>query len=256
MQFSDSSDITLVITSCGRFDLLKRTLESLDKYIEYPIMKVIITEDSGSSDVHLTIPEQWKLHTDVIINDVKLGQLASIDKAYELVKTSYIFHCEDDWEFYRTNFISDSLKILTTYPEVDVVRLRSYYYDIAPHYPFHFLGEREVVGSIPFYKLDSTDPLWRGFSFNPGLRRLADYKKVAPYARFESSSKGESGISIEFHNLNMRTVLLENDACAHIGYGNHVITDSERLVQAKKKKVHQFRYVGLFILGIIIGSWM
>ncbi|MGO2120993.1 MAG: glycosyltransferase family 2 protein, partial [Psychrobacter sp.] len=80
MQFSDSSDITLVITSCGRFDLLKRTLESLDKYIEYPIMKVIITEDSGSSDVHLTIPEQWKLHTDVIINDVKLGQLASIDK--------------------------------------------------------------------------------------------------------------------------------------------------------------------------------
>ncbi len=27
MQFSDQSDITLVVTSCGRFDLLKRTLE-------------------------------------------------------------------------------------------------------------------------------------------------------------------------------------------------------------------------------------
>ncbi len=29
MVFSENSDITLVVTSCGRFDLLKRTLETL-----------------------------------------------------------------------------------------------------------------------------------------------------------------------------------------------------------------------------------
>ncbi len=31
MLFSDSSDVTLVITSCGRFALLKQTIESFDK---------------------------------------------------------------------------------------------------------------------------------------------------------------------------------------------------------------------------------
>jgi len=256
MLFSEKSDVTIVITSCGRFDLLKRTLESLDKYVDYPIMKVIITEDSGSDDVHLTIPNNWKENTEIIVNKVKLGQLASIDAAYKMVQTPYVFHCEDDWEFYRYQFITDSLEVLNNYKEVDLVRLRSFYYDIAPHYPFHFLGCREVINKVAFYELDSKDALWKGFSFNPGLRRITDYEKVAPYARFESSSKGESSISVELSNLNMRTVLLENDACSHIGYGDHVLVDSERLVQAKKKKVRQFRYIGLFILGIVIGAWI
>jgi len=29
-----------------------------------------------------------------------IGQIKSIDKAYSMVDTEYIFHCEDDWEFY------------------------------------------------------------------------------------------------------------------------------------------------------------
>ena len=40
------NDVSLVITSCGRFDLLERTLDSFFEYNTYPIKKVIITEDS------------------------------------------------------------------------------------------------------------------------------------------------------------------------------------------------------------------
>jgi len=40
------NDVSLVITSCGRFDLLERTLDSFFKYNTYPIKEVIITEDS------------------------------------------------------------------------------------------------------------------------------------------------------------------------------------------------------------------
>ena len=39
-------DVSLVITSCGRFDLLEKTLDSFFRYNTYPIKKVIITEDS------------------------------------------------------------------------------------------------------------------------------------------------------------------------------------------------------------------
>ena len=39
-------DVSLVVTSCGRFDLLERTLDSFFKYNTYPIKEVIITEDS------------------------------------------------------------------------------------------------------------------------------------------------------------------------------------------------------------------
>jgi len=39
-------DVTAVITSCGRFDLLEETLDSFFEFNTYPIKKIIITEDS------------------------------------------------------------------------------------------------------------------------------------------------------------------------------------------------------------------
>ena len=40
----NKKEVTLVITSCGRFDLLKETLDSFFEYNTYPIKKIIITE--------------------------------------------------------------------------------------------------------------------------------------------------------------------------------------------------------------------
>ena len=34
---------------------------------------------------------------EVLVNKKRMGQLFSIDKAYSIVATEYIFHCEDDW---------------------------------------------------------------------------------------------------------------------------------------------------------------
>ena len=39
-------EVTLVITSCEKFDLLEETLDSFFEYNTYPIKKIIITEDS------------------------------------------------------------------------------------------------------------------------------------------------------------------------------------------------------------------
>ena len=102
--FSEDSEVTVVITSCGRFDLLKKTLDSFFTFNTYPVKKVIITEDSGDDGVYTAIPEEYKNYFTIIVNKPKLGQIRSIDKAYSLVDTDYIFHCEDDWDFYRDGF--------------------------------------------------------------------------------------------------------------------------------------------------------
>ena len=47
-----------------------------------------------------------------MFNKTKKGQIQSIVEAYKLIKTPYIFHCEDDWVYTRKGFIKDSLKIL------------------------------------------------------------------------------------------------------------------------------------------------
>lgn len=69
MIFSSKSNVTLVITSCNRFDLLKKTLESFSKNNTYPIKEIIIIEDSGNPKIRNIIPNQWLDNTKLIINE-------------------------------------------------------------------------------------------------------------------------------------------------------------------------------------------
>lgn len=254
MIFSKNSDVTVVITCCGRLDLLKDTLDSFFKNNTYPIKKIIITEDSGNDAIHSIIPQEYKQHVTLIVNKEKLGQIRSIDKAYALVDTDYIFHCEEDWTFYRKGFIEDSKTILKSNDHIYQVWLRSFYHDVHQDYPFHTLGEDVSAGSTTAYRLLSSNPKWQGFSFNPGLRRLADYRAIpGGYSSFldkkESASSVESGISKYVCDNNRFAALLENDAVAHIGYGRH-IKDKNEVWKKRKKKIKNITLaVAVFIIG-------
>lgn len=251
MQFSDQSDITLVVTSCGRFDLLKRTLESFDQFNTAAIREVFITEDAGDDAVRLAVPKHWHGHCHFLINRPKLGQLASIDLAYESVQTPYIFHCEDDWAFYRPGFVEDSKAVLEQRPDILQVWLRNYVYDLQVHSPYIHLGPREVIGGVPCYPLLSDKPEWQGFSLNPGLRRMKEYRLCAPYAGFE----GEKGLSMRYAQLNLAAVTLEGDAVLHTGFGLHVATSGERLTKARRKRRERIKLAAMLILGVGIG-WL
>jgi hypothetical protein len=256
MQFSETSDITIVVTSCGRFDLLKKTLESLDRYNTAPIRAVIFTEDSGDEGVWNAIPPHWADHTQVFINHTKLGQLASIDLAYASVETAFVFHCEDDWEFYRPGFIEDSKVFLEQMPSVLQVWLRSFAHDVRVNYPFHSLGERFVIAGRAASRILSSEDDWQGFSFNPGLRRLADYGALAPFSRFATSPQGESGLSREYAQKGFFAVALEADAVVHIGDGAHVWSDADKQrkqAKSRRKRRRYFSYAGAFLLGVAIG---
>ncbi len=256
MTFSENSDVTVVITCCGRFDLLKETLNSFSKHNTYPIKKVIIIEDSGSDEVHTAIPDQQKENYTVIVNKQNLGQIKSIDKAYALVDTNYIFHCEEDWTFYRKGFIEDSKSILESNNKIYQVWLRSFYHDIHRDYPFHTLGDDISVNNITAHRLLSSNPKWQGFSFNPGLRRLSDYHAISGgYSSFldesNSSSAVESAISKYMKDNSMFAAVLENDAVAHIGYGRHV-KDKNDILKKRKKKL---KNAGLAVLVFFLG-WL
>ena len=47
--------MSFVITSCGREDLLDRTLKSFFKFNDFPIQKLFLTEDSVNEDVYKRI---------------------------------------------------------------------------------------------------------------------------------------------------------------------------------------------------------
>ena len=215
--------ITVVMTSCGRLNLLKRTMDSFLKFNTYPINEFVIIEDSCKLDVINEIKRLYPF-TSVVINEKNIGQVASIDKGYSFVKTPYIFHLEDDWEFYREGFIEKSLAILEHDKKIMQVWLRELY-DTNTH-PI----EPEIYTLLNikyrYVQINALGGNWHGFTWNPGLRRLSDYKLVAPFSSIREdgdfNALTECHIGQKFFELGFRAVILEQGYIKHIGYGQQV----------------------------------
>ncbi len=208
-------EVSLVITSCGRFDLLERTLDSFFKYNTYPIKKIIITEDSTEGKELKKLLSKYKNENfHLIINEERIGQLKSIDKAYKEVDTEYVFHCEDDWEFLKEGFIEKSMEVIEENPMIAIVGLRP----------------KEDCTEIPLLDEPYFSPSGEEFfeirdhvfTYNPGLRR----KDVCDL--FGSHEKLENK-------------LWEDELCKfYKGKGYRMVSFSERYVEhiGNKRHVH------------------
>jgi GT2 family glycosyltransferase len=208
-------NISVVITSCGRFDLLERTIFSFLKYNTYKnINQIIVIDDSGFVSPEESIKNIFSkcllaCEPQIIINTFNIGQVASIDKAYENVINEYIFHLEDDWEFYDYGFIEESLQILENYKEIMIVWLRNH--NDTNRHPLENLNNYEF--KLP--KLNCGN--WHGFTWNPGLRRLSDYNLIKP---FYKNANSEEKASIFYMKNGFRSAISkkENGYVKHIGY--------------------------------------
>jgi glycosyltransferase involved in cell wall biosynthesis len=182
--------VSFVMTACGRPDLMEETLDSFFKFNTYPIERYIITEDSMDPQVfdecNRLNREKYNNKLEFVFNNPKLGQSKSIDLAYNMIDTEYIFHCEEDWEFYDDEFIEQSLSILKADSQVLQVWIRPktdrILNDIKPDvYYIDGIGVRDVLpksfmvkGALPNGK-DLIVRDYMGFSWNPGLKRMSDY---------------------------------------------------------------------------------
>ena len=60
--------MSFVLTSCGRTDLLDRTLQSFFKYNDYPLEDLYLTEDSIDNNVYKQIEKKWKNNLKLLFN--------------------------------------------------------------------------------------------------------------------------------------------------------------------------------------------
>ncbi len=211
---------TVALTSCGRFDLLERTLRSLLPRLDGPIERVLIGEDSGNRHV-LDVVQPFKgqyAEIEVIINDPPLGQVKSIDRLYSKIETEWVFHCEDDWEFFSDGFIEKSFIILKDLNQYSMVSIR----DFTKFNVGYFLPGRFSHSGVDYFAVNpSTADIWSGLSFNPGLRRMRDYSVVGPYADLDVTA-GERHVSVCYRELGYSFVYLAEPAARHIGSGRHI----------------------------------
>lgn len=205
---------TITLTSCARFDLLERTLTSLLPRLEGPCERIIIGEDSGDRGV-LEVIDRFRsdappIH--VLFNRRRLGICRNIDRIYAEVGTEWIFHCEDDWEFCRNGFIRESFRLLQD-DGISSVNLR----DMADFPPAYW----SPVGDSHYIATDEVAGRFAGLHFNPGLRRMSDYRAIGPYGQLVADAR-EDDASLAYLSAGKRMALLKRPAVRHIGYGRHV----------------------------------
>ncbi|QWD25384.1 glycosyltransferase family 2 protein [Polynucleobacter paneuropaeus] len=229
--------VTLVITSCGRETLLHKTCMSFGRFNTYPLNEVILVEDGGINHNSELIAKYLNVKLEkikIIKNRENIGQIKSIDIAYAEVSSEYIFHCEDDWEFYGEGFIEQSIDILEGDANILCVWLRAHN-DLNGH-PIEPIDFKAPRGSKYFLIGLNFLKVWNGFTFNPGLRRISDYLAFGPYAnaaivhKFQGKYKiSESDLSIHYQKLGFRAAVLFNSKgyVRHIGGAHHLAADWE-----------------------------
>ena len=212
------SDVSVVITSFNRKELLQRTIESFNKFNTYPISRFIIIEDSGNKNMH-----GWLLkycadtNIELFLNETNIGLIESIDKAYSEVKTKYVFHTEDDYLFYKPGFIEKSLEILEAEENIMQVYIRPASDSGNPvEDKIYNIGESS-------YRLfgNTTEGFWHGFCFQCGLRKMSAYDKIKPFVQWsdkkDALSVRECKIGQAYYDLGYRVAVLPEGYAKHTG---------------------------------------
>lgn len=251
--------ISLVVTSCGRMSLLHRTLETFTRFNTRPIDEAVVIEDGDLDHDLPTLARLLNLEPErihLIKNEKNMGQIRSIDRAYRSVTSEYIFHCEDDWEFYRPGFMEESLQILQQDARIFCVWIRAH--DDTNGHPIA-REPRSTPDGIGYRLMASGfRGVWHGFTFNPGLRRTADCLITGPYSELplahhlQGRTKiTESDLSIHYHKLGYTAAIsaCEEGFVRHIGQNHHLANEWEsrsvvwlknrarRLIEAVKERL-------------------
>jgi len=211
----NQSNVTCILTSCGRFDLLRITLESFFKHNTYDVKEFWIYED-GENGFPEDIAAQYPF-IQIFAHKKRQGQIHALDTLWQQVTTTYAFTMEDDWEFLRPGFIEASMEVLEQDDKILQVWLN----------PLEPLNQHQVNWVGNYGILSTSGGVWAGTRFNPALKRKADYDLIAPFSQHTDWNpakpwKSEADISKVYHKLGFKGAILPEQYIKHIGGNRHV----------------------------------
>lgn len=201
-------NITVILTSCDRFDLLEKTLDSFFALNTYPIKAFHVNNDSVNQIPFCLVKKYSQITWH---SGVKRGLSRSIDYLVSLVDTDYFFTMEDDWLFENNpNFIAESIEIMNETGAHQVwIRKES----DTPHE----MGSDVWSYNGIMYKIIPIWKGWCGFSFNPTVRYKKDWLEMFPNGIANTDEKVLNDRVVNSY----KACILINHSIRHIGYSRH-----------------------------------
>jgi hypothetical protein len=207
-------DVDLCLTIGRRPTLLRQTLESLLPRANFKkIIAINDFRDEETNDVFKNL-----CPAGILINlDEQIGHHRAVDLMYSKVNSPYILHCEDDWLFNSDLMLSESIQLLQGNKKIGSVCLRT-----IEDYNLSIKDKSNAIvhelNDIKFCRLDGLHEQWHGYTFNPHVTSLSQWKEFGPYSAF----KKERHLSRKLRSAGTFVAYLQPGSCVHIGVDDSV----------------------------------
>lgn len=112
---SSTKKITLTITTCKRFNLFERTMNSFINCCTDILLidEYLCVDDNSCEEDILKMKKLYPFFRWIIKNPSQKGHMQSMNIIVDEVKTDYMLHMEDDWLFCeKCSYITNALEIL------------------------------------------------------------------------------------------------------------------------------------------------
>jgi GR25 family glycosyltransferase involved in LPS biosynthesis len=225
--------ITVTMTSCKRFSLFQKTVNSflnccLDKHM---INKWIVIDDNSDKKDRKMMKKLYPFISFVLKKPEDKGHPRSMNILQTKVKTPYYFHIEDDWCFFRKEkFFTDCMNVLEEDPKLGQCLLNigysedeNFYDSVGPilkqtktmrYYVHQFLTGKEL-DEFSAKTRGHHCLYWPHYSLRVGLNRTKIWEELGLYN--EKSPHFEMDYAYRYIHKGYKTAFLDNIFCYHIG---------------------------------------
>lgn len=229
--FHSQPIITLTMTSCKRFDLFKRTVISLLKYVDVSLVyEWICIDDNSCYEDKEKMMSTFPFIRYIWKQESNKGHAKSMNILLQEINTPYFFHMEDDWQFYyKDDYIVKCLRVLQhdstlgqcliniNYAETieDCGTKGSIHHSIHQiHYYIHDYEPNENLFRSKYGPCINC-AYWPNYSLRPGLNNTRIIKEVGLYNI--DADHFEMEFAHRYTQNGYKTAFLDRISCIHIG---------------------------------------
>jgi GR25 family glycosyltransferase involved in LPS biosynthesis len=235
--------VTLTITSCKRFALFKKTVNSFLNCCQdlHKIDRWICVDDNSSTEDREEMKKLYPFFEFHFKNLDCKGHPQSMNLIRDLVKTPFMFHMEDDWHFFaKIPYITNTMDVLGQDTNIKQCLLNRNYSEteettiIGGEYKTSITGRRYYVHEhvkTPEELEKWTNAhgngmncnYWPHFSLRPGLWSTTIMKNLGKFD--ENCLHFEKVYAEKYISKGWKTAFLEGIYCLHIGRLTSEIND-------------------------------
>jgi GR25 family glycosyltransferase involved in LPS biosynthesis len=234
-QINNINIITFTITTCKRYDLFERTMNSfLENCTDIHLIdRWFCVDDNSSIEDREKMKHNYPFF-DFYFKDIsEKGHVKSMNIIREYITTPFIFHMEDDWEFFsKQNYISMCLDVLMQSHNIGQCLINKNYSELQTDKIIGGLKHTTQKGLTYFihehccsdydYKLfytkhgsGSNCAYWKHFSFRPSLLKRVVYDNIGEFN--SQAPHFEKEYSERYFKHGYVSCFLEDIYCNHIG---------------------------------------